>query len=135
MNIMLYTVVDHDVEVPDSKLSIPADHDATEKFRFVPTLMCFISPSTSCEPVITIPTTVPSNFTQNKVSGDDCNVAAIVVPIVLVIFASTVIICVVIFMAVRWKKKSGMDLSTTKKHEIICIVKNDLYELVRYLAS
>ena len=130
----MYTVVDHDAEVPGPK-PIPAVLDTTEMCRFAPTsVMCFISPSTSCQPVIITPTTIPSNFTtvqQNKVSGDDCNVTAIVVPIVLVIVASTVIMCVVIFMAVRWKKTSGMDLSTTKKDQIICVVKNDLYELVR----
>ena len=131
---VLYTVVDHAVEEPAKSSSTSADRDATEMCRFAPTSMCFISPSTSCQPVLA---TVPSNFTMvqqdnvSGVSGDDCNVAAIVVPIVVVIIASTVSICIVIFMAVRWKKTSGLDLSTTKKDEIICVVKNDLYELVR----
>ena len=132
---MFYTVIDHAVE-ESANSSTPVDGDTTEMCKFAPTSMCFISPSTSCQPVVTISTTVP-NFTmfqQNKVSGDDCNVAAIVVPIVLVIIASTVVICIVIFMAVRYRKKTGgLDLSTTKKDEIICVVKNDLYELVRYM--
>ena len=99
---------------------------------------CFIAPSTSCQliPTVSTPTT-PLSFTteqQNRVSSDDdCNEAAIVVPIVLVLIASTVAICTVMFIVIRWKKTTHeYDLSTSKKDEIICVVKNDLYELGRY---
>lgn len=39
MKIMLHTVIDHDAEAPaaEPKSSIPADHNATEMCRIIPT--------------------------------------------------------------------------------------------------
>ena len=87
----------------------------------------------------TVSTPASPNFTtgqQNEVSSDDdCYEAVIVVPIVLIIIASTVAIYNVIFIVIWWKKTTHeYDLSTSK-NEIIYVVKNDLYELVRYICT
>ena len=83
----------------------------------------------------TISTAIPSSVVmtqQNKASSNDCNVAAIVVPIVLVIIASVVAVCIVIFMVVRWKKTTNeINTFTSKKDEKIFAVTNDIYQLVR----
>jgi len=119
------TVIDHTGEEELTSSSLPADHDAIQMCRHTPTPMCSVAPST-------VLTTISPSCTfvqQNIVSSDDCNVAAIVIPTVLVIAVSTVIICIVAFMAIRWKKGKGRaDFTTSTKNEITCIVNNDLYE-------
>ena len=132
---MFCTVIDHATEELTNS-SIPVDYDAIEECEFLLTPTCSIAPSTSCQLMATIVTPIPSSVAmvqQNKVSSDDCNVAAIVVPIILVIIASAVAVCIVIFMVVRWKKATNkIDTSTsTKKEENIFVVTNDLYQLVR----
>lgn len=82
----------------------------------------------------TVSTAVPSSVVmtqQNRVSRDDCNETAIVVPIVVVIIASTVAVCIVLFMVVHWKKATDkINTSASKKDETIVVVTNDLYQLV-----
>ena len=90
---MLYTVIDHDTKELNDPPT-PPDH------YHVPAEKCSSLPTPD-------PAATPSSSTVAHY-GDDCNEVAIIVPIVSVIIAAVVIICIVIFVtSYCWKREKN----------------------------